>query len=588
MKKVIYYPFLALLSGALLFSSCKKEIDEVTPVNPYGGHTTISATVSGVVIDQNNKPVAGAKITMGGRLETSDEHGIFSFDNALVNKDRYYMEVSKSGFIKGSRAGIASENNVNYVRVMLMDKNPYLKVNAPTGGSVSLPNGATVDFPTDAFQYENGSSFSGSAVITLAFLDPTSDDFADQMPGDLTALRTDGSEVTLESYGMMAVELNDPSGEKLVLKEGKEATLTFPLASEMRSTAPAEIPLWYFDEARGVWQEEGIASISGSSYVASAKHFTFWNCDRPWPRAYVKGRVVDCNGKPLAGVRVRMVSDSWRSVVTDNDGYYESDASATITFQLQVFGKDYFGYGSDPINVGPLSEGEVGILENIVVDCPSALTGTITDCDGNPVKGTVYVSWGNSWSYIQTEDGYFNLVVKSDESVTIFVYSGTGESNGGVLVTTPVGGVTKDIGDLKTCIAPSQGNSFIIDGGTYNNEFILITPGPNNGTGIYYKSSDHTSIYIYDVNQTSGINFWFLGNDVGSFNSQDPSTYFDLWVSGVSADSGAANIDFDVTKYEDVGGKIEGTFSGTFQDWQGTTTYTVTNGMFSAIRRPDQ
>ncbi len=55
---------------------------------------------------------------------------------------------------------------------------------------------------------------------------------------------------------MAAVELTGTSGELLQIATGKKATLTLSIPSSLAASAPATIPLWFFDEAKGLWKEE--------------------------------------------------------------------------------------------------------------------------------------------------------------------------------------------------------------------------------------------------------------------------------------------------------------------------------------------
>lgn len=101
------------------------------------------------------------------------------------------------------------------------------------------------------------------------------------MPGDLRGISTDGSLKTLTTYGMAAVELTGALGELLQIAPGQKASLTMPIPVAILSNAPATIPLWSFDEAKGLWKEEGQAIKTGSNYVGDVSHFSFWNCDVP-------------------------------------------------------------------------------------------------------------------------------------------------------------------------------------------------------------------------------------------------------------------------------------------------------------------
>jgi hypothetical protein len=59
----------------------------------------------------------------------------------------------------------------------------------------------------------------------------------------------DGKRVMLTSFGMMAVELEGASGEKLQIKSGSKAILTMPIPSSAQGSAPGSIALWSVDES---------------------------------------------------------------------------------------------------------------------------------------------------------------------------------------------------------------------------------------------------------------------------------------------------------------------------------------------------
>ena len=79
--------------------------------------------------------------------------------------------------------------------------------------------------------------------------------------------------------------------------------MSIPVGSTQTSSAPAEIPLWYFDETNGVWKEEGKATLQGNEYVGEVSHFTFWNCDISWDLIYLDGSVL-LEGVNLEGAYV--------------------------------------------------------------------------------------------------------------------------------------------------------------------------------------------------------------------------------------------------------------------------------------------
>ena len=87
------------------------------------------------------------------------------------------------------------------------------------------------------------------------------------MPGALIGIRTNNQKEILRTFGMAAIEIEDELGNKLQLRIGKEATLTFVIPTNIQSSAPNLIPLWYFDTEIGIWREEGQATKVNNTYV---------------------------------------------------------------------------------------------------------------------------------------------------------------------------------------------------------------------------------------------------------------------------------------------------------------------------------
>jgi hypothetical protein len=165
------------------------------------------------------------------------------------------------------------------------------------------------------------------------------------MPGgDLAAIRTTGSETQLISYGMAEVSLTDNAGNPLQLKEGAASQLTFPIPAGMESNPPATIPLWYFDEERGIWIEEGTATLQGNVYVGSVTHFSWHNLDVPGERVTIKGKVTDCEDKPVSYVKVTV---DQTAAVTNSKGEYSVFVPANTPVTVVVKSKDYSNYSPE-------------------------------------------------------------------------------------------------------------------------------------------------------------------------------------------------------------------------------------------------
>jgi hypothetical protein len=48
-----------------------------------------------------------------------------------------------------------------------------------------------------------------------------------------------------------------------------------------------------------VFLKEGSATKTGSNYVGKVSHFSFWNCDAPFPVVEFEASFVDQAGAPL-------------------------------------------------------------------------------------------------------------------------------------------------------------------------------------------------------------------------------------------------------------------------------------------------
>ena len=124
------------------------------------------------------------------------------------------------------------------------------------------------------------------------------------MPGNLTGLTTNNEQKLLQTYGMIAVELEGGAGEKLNLAAGKIATISMPIPASMVASAPATIPLWYFNDTTGVWIEQGTATKQGSNYLGTVSHFSFWNCDVPSNFVNLKMTLNNQSQQPLVAHKV--------------------------------------------------------------------------------------------------------------------------------------------------------------------------------------------------------------------------------------------------------------------------------------------
>lgn len=279
---------LFLLGVLLLVVSCKdpEDTDPAVPIieNPIRPPKGIVKTnLIGRVVDELNNPVVGAFVKSGGRQATTDANGIYSFTEVSIDGDRGYIEVSKTGYFDGQRIVEPYKGKLTQVPTLkLIEKSSIGTISASSGGKVGIAGGVQVELPANAVE-----NYSGAINVVASYMNPTAHDFMARVPGDLFAENVEGKIGILESFGMAHIELLDNTGKELKIKEGSKAIITLPIPPSMVSIAPSTMEMWFFDEVKGIWKEEGIGTKQGSAYVGEVSHFSSWNFDKWDPFRFI-------------------------------------------------------------------------------------------------------------------------------------------------------------------------------------------------------------------------------------------------------------------------------------------------------------
>jgi hypothetical protein len=246
MKKIVLHVVTALITLAscmgFLFGCKKDNLDQRNLT------ADIATSIAGHVTDLYNAPISNAVVTAGSISTITDIDGDFLITNVGLNKSAGFVKVDKAGFFPGSRTFFVSGNVVN-LKIKLIPKIVSGIFAASTGGTINARGGGSVNIePNAVVNATTGVAFTGNVSVSAFFLNPVEDGFSDYMPGDLRGITSNNQEKLLKSYGMMSIEMNDASGDRLQLVYGKDATITMPIPFSMQTIAPATIPLWYFDE----------------------------------------------------------------------------------------------------------------------------------------------------------------------------------------------------------------------------------------------------------------------------------------------------------------------------------------------------
>ncbi len=513
------------------FFSCQKPIEWPEDVlNPGPAPVTevqvndnelVIASVQGIVVNENNVPVQNATVKSGSQTTTTNRYGVFRFSNINLSKANGSVKVEYNGYFNAFRTFISKAVRIHNVRIQLLPKTNTGNFSAASGGTINIAGGAKLVMPASSVTDASGAIYNGTVDVAMTWIDPTAPNLGSIIMGDLRGITTGGVERGLSTYGMLGVELTGPGGQPLKIAPGKTAELTFPVPAALNGSAPSTIDLWHFDEATARWKQEGTATKNGNTYVANVNHFSFWNCDAPFPLIELCMTLVKSpENIPLINAQVRIkrtVNNSYGYGRTDSLGRLCGKVPKNEALVLEVL--DQCNIVAYSQNIGPY--GSNSDLNTVSVNLPSVntltITGTVTNCaNANVTNGVavVYIEGGYNYS-VPVNNGAFSLTVARCTSGTVN-FTVLGVDYTALQQSGPVAGSgttgTVNAGTIQACgTSASQFIEFLIDGTPQT-----YTTPPDSIMSFLYASN--RQVYIMKNNGGSGT------TDGSSFTYTDRTT----------------------------------------------------------------
>jgi hypothetical protein len=360
-SNLLYFLLVCLIAiGCNKDSEFENEVKSQPPVTE--NLNTTKSSVQGLVYDLNNQPVANAEVRTFFTSTRTDENGVFKLVNTDLDPHGTYLTVTKEGFMHASDK-VFPTSGTSYSSIQMINLDFNTGFNTETGGTIEVENGGSLIFQPGGIINSDGNPYTGKVNVTSHFISPNDNNIGDIMPGDMTADDAMGNTMILGTAGMMAVDLRDNNGNRLNLAQGATATIKFP---KVNANHPNEIPLWSFDEVIGRWQEEGIATTEGDSYVATVSHFSFWNCDVPFPLITLCGKVVTQNGMPVR-TRIDISTSDFGTMwgYTDSNGEFCGKVPRDAELTIRV--KDVFCLTTAAVEIKGGFANDV-VLDDIVIE----------------------------------------------------------------------------------------------------------------------------------------------------------------------------------------------------------------------------
>lgn len=584
-----YLKFLLPVIIILSFISCQKDLsgsDPVTePVLPdFTSRVTISA-VSGFVSNENNLPVPGAVVKLGSATTSTNQFGYFEFGATEVTKTAAVVTVTMPGYFNAIKTFMAEEGKQAFFRMKLLPKVNAGSIDAASGGTVSTTSGLRIQLPANAvINATTQAAYTGPVQVAAYWIDPSSRALHSEMPGDLRAINSDNNMQLLTTYGMAAVELTGATGEKLQITSGKKATVHFPLPASLLSSAPASIKLWHFDEAKGLWIEEGSALKTGNEYVGDVSHFSFWNCDMPANYIQLSMTIKNTAGEavPHAWVKISVVSNPQMASYgyTDSSGYVSGAVFSNTQLKMEIFSDHNCG---QPVYTQIFTTGTTALsLGDIIISPSPTLTanveGTVTNCSNAAViHGRMFIHSPSGFNIIPITNGHYSwhyLLCDGPENV-VFIAEDIAGGEQSLPVTVNIHAGANNMATLQACgISTQQYWNMNINGTTYN----LTAPTDSLSEHVAYNGTNNADIGIsgYSVANNYETNLVFVKANIALNSTQNLVKFLPPTTIGEQL-TPVGLINVNITELGAIGSFIAGNFTGTFTGNTTSATYIVSS-----------
>lgn len=585
-KIVAAFAVLLMAAASLFIASCQKELSSGFTITetPPDLVTKINSAVSGFVTDEADAPVNGAVVQFGGASASTDKYGYFEIKNVQAVKHAAVVTVIKPGYFNGIKTFIAAQGKSGFFRIKLLPKTNQGNFDAATGGTVTLANGLAVSFPANAVKLASGGAYGGQVNVAAQWLNPASADLNRTMPGDLRGLDSLGFIKTLTTYGMAAVELTGASGELLQVADGKKAMLTFPIPASISGTAPANIPLWSFNETLGLWKQEGNAVKSGSNYVGQVSHFSFWNCDVPNNYVQFNCTVKNDDGSavPGAAVKISVVGDPQRAGwgYTDSSGYTGGAVPNNSQLLLEVFSN--YSCGTPVYSQAFTTTNQDVSLGIITIPAANVATvsGNVINCTAAPVTNgyVIMLKDGIGYRYEIASDGSFSFTTAlcTGTASIQLVAEDVDALQSGTLQNLTISSGSNAAGTLSACGTSIEQYIYYNINGT---DYSITYPGD---TIAHYVNTQTTfpvsAVWGGRFNSGAGnsVNFSFAQSNIVAGSVQSLNSFYASQIPDSSnALTGSPVV--NITEYGVIGQFIAGNFNCTVTSGPPPgTTYNVT------------
>ena len=466
---------ISLLLLTLALAGCREEglTTTTTRTGVIPPPEIITATITTVVIDQDGTAINDATISGLRSDGRTNPDGSLTIDAGSLSTDGTLITVASPGHWPERRLLMPAGDGQLLETFVLEPRVKAGEINTSAGGAIVLAPNYSITLPANTIvTRENGSTYTGQMDVYLNHDAPEDRAEMRNSPGNALARLESGVLVSMESYGMLDVALESPTGEPLELAPTTPAEIRLPLLPTTTPEAPAEIDFWKLEVTEGYWEAAGTATLGPDYYTAFVRGGGTYNLDVPHPLAQLHGRLTDTDGRPLThqafSLDVAGGRSCWNATV-DSDGEFRAWVAAGT--DLRFVTTDKCTGTSAVLPVAAVPEGTAFSAGDLVVDFNlTAFATEVSACPGggsDPGQVEIWVNgFGNAGKYTaQGPGGFANVSVENcdGEEILLQAFSRDYRRSSPLLRRTPEDGSTARLtvcGDLE----PEEFFTLTIDG----------------------------------------------------------------------------------------------------------------------------
>lgn len=521
----------------------------------------------------SNQPISGVVVQIGSISTTTDSKGYFKLSNLTLNVKSAVLHVQKAGYYNSLKTFNATKGN-NYIKIKMLPKNITSTFSSINDEVIVLPNNSSISITANSLVSKStGQVYIGTVNTYAFFIDPAMPGFEEQIPGSLAAKNNSGETVSLTSFGMLAIELESPTGDKLQLASNKTASLNFTIPASLINDAPATIPLWYMNEVNGLWEQQGTATKIAGKYVGEVSHFSFWNCDVPFPSVTISMSLFDSQYNPFQYIKVKIK----RNVATNQSSSYGYTDSLGIVSGLvpinEILVMEIVNSCEEVLfekNIGPFSaDTDLGsiIVQNILSDKIIKILGNVVSCNNATVtEGYANLQYDNNQYYVPINSSgqfVFSIVKCNNPGIALLNATDVTNSQQGQPIQITLLSPITNIGTIPACgISTVQFFNYYIDNTLYT---ISSTDPTHQFTGL--KTTSGSPMEAHSIAGKKQ----FSPNDIiiqfkDNYQSIGAGQYVFLYLKEYGYPTIISPSEIIITNLPTIGGYYEGSFNTNFKD----------------------